>query len=314
MSSLAQVLVAPVALGAVVLAGVYAVAVLDALFTRLAAGRAVLPGVVLVEPLRRSMLLLLQSRTRTERPDARLWALGSALLGAVGATALAVVPADAGLVAADIRGGIVLYGAAVAWVMIAVYLHGWSANSLFPLVGGYRFVAAALSYQIPLSLVLLSTALPAESLAVDAIVLSQAGLWNVLAQPLGLPVFLAAGLGLSFWGPFAFPDAEDLAGGTAAEASGGGLLLWRAGQAAVLVAVAAMAAAVFLGGWLGPWLPGPVWMALKTLAALAVLVGARQLFARVPLERFIWFGWVVLLPVALVDIFATGVLLLLMAP
>ena len=311
MTPLAQLVIAPVALAAVLLAGIYVVAVLDAAFTRMAGRHAPVGGAVVAVPLRRVALLLVQSRATTERADGPLWALASALPGAVAATALAVVPAAPDLVAADLAGGIVLYGAAVAWIMVAVYLHGWSSNSLFPLVGGYRFVAAALSYQIPLSLVLLSTALPAESLSVGAIVQSQVGLWNVVAQPLGLPVFLLAGLGLSFWGPFAFPDAEDIAGGTSAEAAGPALLLWRTGQAAVLVAVAAMAAAVFLGGWGGPWLPGPVWMALKTVALLAVLVGSRQLFARIPVQRFVGFGWVVLLPLALLDIFASGVVILL---
>ena len=198
----------------------------------------------------------------------------------------------------------------MAMVMVAVDLHGWSANSVFPLIGGYRFVAQALSYEMPLALVLIAAALPAESLSVGAIVRSQMGAWNVVRQPLGLPIYLVTGLGLAFWGPLGFPDSADLAGGTRAELSGASLLAWSAARSAVLVAVAAMGAAAFLGGWLGPWLPGAVWMVLKTLALLVVLLTTGHLVARVRLEQFVVVAWTVLIPLALVDTFVSGLLAL----
>ena len=163
---------------------------------------------------------------------------------------------------------------------------------------------------MPLALVLIAAALPAESLAFGEIVRSQAGLWNIVRQPLGLPLYLVAALGVSFQGPLATPDAADLAGGTRAEVSGVALLAWRLARGALLVAVAAVGAATFLGGWTGPWLPGPAWTALKTLALLAVLVACRHLVARVRLERFVVVSWALLIPLALLDVFLAGVLLL----
>src|SRR3546814_18720469 len=59
-------------------------------------------------------------------------------------------------------------------------------------------------------LVLIAAALPAESLALGDIVESQAGLWNVVRQPLGLPLYQVAGLGLASWGPLRQSDARDL--------------------------------------------------------------------------------------------------------
>jgi NADH-quinone oxidoreductase subunit H len=307
----APLLLAPLAVGAVLLIGVYLVAVLDRALGAWVAGRSLRPAELLAAPVREAALQVLQQRTRTERSDAEAWALAPALLAALAAAGVAVVPLGPAIAVADVRSGIVLFGAAVALVMVAVFLNGWSANSFFPLLGAYRFVALALSYEMPFALVLIAAALPAESLAVGEIVRSQAGLWNVLRQPLGLPIYLATALGIAFWGPLDLPDAEDLAGGTRAELSGMPLLLWRAARSAVLVAVAAMGAAVFLGGWQGPWLLGPAWMALKTLALLAVLLLAGHLLPRVRQERFVIFGWVVLIPLALVDIFLSGLLLLL---
>ena len=290
-------------------AGAYTVAVLDRIVAGRIAGQPLRVVSALAAPARESALLILQQRSATERPDAAMWAFAPAFLAALAAAALAVVPLGPAL-ALEIQSGIVYFAAAMAMVMVAVFLNGWSANSSFPLIGGYRFVSQALSYEMPLVLVLIATALPAESLGVSEIVRSQEGVWNVMRQPLGLPLYLIAGLGVWFSGPLALPDGTDLAGGTAAEVSGTPLLLWRTAQAAVLVPIAAMGAAVFLGGWLGPWLPGPVWMTLKTLILVLVMIVAKHLFARIRLERFVVASWAVLIPLALVDVFLSGLLAL----
>jgi NADH-quinone oxidoreductase subunit H len=255
-------------------------------------------------------VLALTRRSTTERPDAQAWALAPALVAGMAAAAVATVPLAPGVAVADVADGIVLFGAAMALVMVGVYLHGWSANSPFPLVGGYRFIALALSYEMPLALVLIAAALPAESLSVGAIVESQHDVWNVVRQPLGLPLYLVAGMGLAFWGPLDMADGADLAGGTSVEVSGPARLAWEVARRFVLVAVAVMGAAVFLGGWQGPLLPGAAWMALKTLALLAVLVGVGHRCARIRLERFVIVAWAVLIPAALVDVFVSGALAL----
>ena len=300
--------------GLVMAAGVYLSAVFDEVVAGVVARRGSRIVRAALAPLRRAAQLLLQDRSVTERPDAEAWVLAPALLTALAAVGMAVVPLAPQVAVADVSGGIVLFGAAMALVMVAVFLQGWSANSVLPLVGGYRFVAQALSYEMLHMLVLIAVALPARSLGMGEIVESQEHLWNVLRQPLGFPIYLVAAAGLAFWGPLRLPDAEDLAGGTAAELSGAALLLWRVAQRAMLVAVSAMGAAAFLGGWQGPVLPGAAWVALKTLGILGALVAARHLLARVPVERFMFVCWVVLIPLALVDVFQAGVQALWAAP
>lgn len=301
--------VAAVALtGGVLAAGAYLVAVLDGLFAASSSGGGLAVGVALTAPWRRAALLLSQRRTVTERPDAPAWALAPALLAGLAAVALAAVPFAPGLEIADIEAGIVLFGAAMLQVMVGVFLHGWSANSAFPLIGAYRFAAVALSFGIPFSLVIITTAIPAESLAVGEIIHSQRHLWNVVRQPLGLLVYLITAVGMAFWGPFRLPDGADLSGGTAAETSGAALAVWRLARAAVLVSLAAMGAAAFLGGHLGPWLPGWGWTAVKTLVLLTLMVWIGHRLPRMRVEWVVHTGWVVLLPVALVDVFVSGAL------
>jgi NADH-quinone oxidoreductase subunit H len=302
--------VAIAVVGTSLLVGAYVAQVVDGLIGDFTAGRPVLWRRALAGPAQDAAMYALQQRTVTERPDYGGWALASALLAALAAGSVVVIPVAPHVAIADVPAGLVLFGAATALVVIAVFLHGWSANSVFPLIGAYRFVALALSIQIPFFLVLIAAALPAESLAVGDVVRAQASVWNVVRQPLGLPIYLMGGLGVAFWGPLAVSDAEDLAGGTLAEVSGLGRLLWKWGQACMLVAVAAMGASAFLGGWMGPLLPGPVWLALKTFLLLVVLVSTGHFFARVRLERFVVFAWTVLIPLSLVDVFLSGILVL----
>ncbi len=295
--------------GAVLSVSVYLVAVIDTAVGLRVAHRRRYAGVWMA-PVAAAARLALQRRSLTERPDREAWALAAPLLAGLAAVALTAIPFAAGVGIADTRAGIVLFGAAMMQVMVAVFLHGWGSNSVFPLFGAFRMAAAGLSMGIPFSLVLITTALPAESLSVGMIIASQEDLWNVLRQPIGLPVYLITALAFSFWGPMNLPDGGDLAGGTAVEASGMPLLVWRIARIAILVALAAMGAAAFLGGYLGPWLPGWLWMVLKTLCLATVMIWSGHRFARIRIESVVVFGWTLLLPIALVDVFVSGALTL----
>ncbi|CAN5129723.1 hypothetical protein BH20ACT9_BH20ACT9_03460 [soil metagenome] len=298
-------------LGALVVVGTlaigsYLVAALHELGAAAVAGGGVRVGAGVAAPWRRAALLLRQERTRTEAPDPITWALAPALYGGLAALALAVVPLSTTFAVADFRAGIVVWGAAEALAIVAIFLHGWSPNSPFPLIGAYRFVAQALSYELLSMFVLIAAALPAESLQLTDIVAAQRGLWNVVKQPLGLPLFLVVSLGVTFWGPLNLADSSDLAGGTSAEASGGQRLSWQLARCAMLFSFAAMGATAFLGGPLGPWLPGPVWLLAKTVVLLVVLVGLGHLLARVHPERFVAVGWTLLLPLSFLDLLVAG--------
>ena len=296
-------------IGVIIVVSVYLVAVLDAAVgARVSGGRGYARA--WLDPIGHAARLALQRRTVTERPDRQAWALAPAMLGGLAAVALTAIPFASGVEIADIDAGIVLFGAALIQVMVAVFLHGWGSNSVFPLIGAFRMAAVALSLGIPFSLVLITVAIPAESLSVGVIITSQESLWNVLRQPLGLPIYLITALGFSFWGPLQLPDGADLAMGTSAEVSGMALLVWRVARVAVLVAVAAMGAAAFLGGYLGPGLPGWLWMIVKTTGLAAVMVWSGHRFARVRIESVVILGWTVLLPLALVDVFVSGALTL----
>jgi NADH-quinone oxidoreductase subunit H len=304
------VLVSIVTAALLLTAGGYVIAVSDRWMAGAVSGQR--PGIraTLATPITSAALLLVMSRTTTERPDGPGWALAPALLAALAALAISMVPLAPGLALSNPDTGFVVFSAAIAFVMIAVFLHGWSPNSVLPLHGAYRYGAQALSFQIPFLLAMLATAMPAESLSLVRIVDAQASVWNIIREPLGLPLYLIAGLAVSFWGPLNLPDADDLGGGTSAEDAGIARLLWNAARSAMLVAVAAMGAAAFLGGYYGPLLPGPVWVVVKTLLLLVLIVSARQIFARMRIQQFVVLCWVVMIPLALLNVFVSGAFLL----
>lgn len=258
-------------------------------------------------PFTRGAWLLTQQANATEAPDWRAWRLAPALYLALAATGLAVVPWSPTLIPTDLTTSVVLWGSVEALATVVIFLHGWSANTLLALIGAYRYVALGLSYILVSMFVLIGVALPAESLQFSQVVASQAEMWNVIRQPLGLPLFLIVGLGMTFWGPFNLADSRDLAGGTASPVSGAPRLVWNLARAAMLVAFSGVAASAFLGGWLGPWLPGPLWMVIKMLVVLAVLLLIGRLVPRVQPERCVTLMWVVLLPLSFIDLIWAGV-------
>jgi NADH-quinone oxidoreductase subunit H len=301
--------VAGLAVILLLVAGVWAGAVMDRLALAWAAERAVGGGVT--APLRQGAAWLLTQRLRTEAPDTVNGLLAPlAYLGLAG-VGLSVVPLAPGLVVTDSPVGLVLWGAVEALTVVVVFLHGWSANAPFPLIGAYRFVAIGLPAMLLSMFVLIAAALPAESLSAVAVVEAQRDLWNVVRQPPGLVLFLLLGLAITLRGPFDYADGADIAGGTKADISGAARAAWELARLGMLVSVSAMAATAFLGGYLGPWLPGPLWLVLKTLAVMALLVAATHTVARPTPSRMLTLLWTVLLPLAFLDLVLVGVEMLL---
>ena len=259
-----------------------------------------------LSPFRDAAALLVGQRIDTETPDAMNWRLAPVWYLTLAAIGLAVVPMSAAGALIESPVGIVIWGSCEALTIVTVFLHGWSPNAPFPLIGAYRYVAIGLPVMLPSMFVLIAAALPAESLSVTRIVAAQAEVWNVIRQPLGLPLFLLVGLTVTLRGPFDYADGADLGGGTSAEDSGAGRALWQVARLAMLVAFSAMAAAVFLGGPLGPWLPGAVWLWLKTAAVMALTVLAGHGIARTTPSRMLTLLWIVALPLSFMHLLIAG--------
>ncbi|SFQ72134.1 NADH-quinone oxidoreductase subunit H [Amycolatopsis arida] len=294
------VLVLPVVLGALALAA----AALHAGLAARAAGRPV--AAELTTPLYAAARLLVRQRRRIPRADLVLWRAGLAGIVVAALLAAMVVPLGEHVVA-DLSAGVVWFNAMEVLLWMLVWLVGWGANSAFALVGGYRFLAQALAYELPLMFALTAPPLAAASLRVGDVVRAQDGLWFAVWMPAAFAVYLVGIVGVAFWGPLANPVGGDIAGGASVEVSGVDALVLRAGRYLMLAAGAAFAVPLFLGGGMGPLLPPWLWSLVKTAAVLAVLVWLRHRLPRLPVERLMTWGWTVLLPLVLAQLLVVGV-------
>ncbi|MFV0132867.1 NADH-quinone oxidoreductase subunit H [Streptomyces sp. HMX87] len=271
----------------------------DALLTAGEAGRPVGASAA-VRPLLEVPRLLIAQPRRTPASDVLLWRLGVLLVPVAAVLAVLVVPFGHHVVA-DLEVGVVWFNAMEVLTWGGLWLAGWGPNAAFGLIGGYRFVAQGLAYELPLMFALISAATGAESLSVGDIVAAQDGLWFAVWMPVAFVVYLASVLAFSFLGPFGHPAGRDIAGGVLGEVCGADRLMLQAGRWLLLAAGAAMAVPLFLGGGAGPGLPAWAWSLLKTLAVLGLLVWARRRVPTVRADRYVEFAWLVLLPLTIVQ-------------
>lgn len=284
-----------------------ATAGLDAALDARSAGRGAVSAAT--APLREVVRLLVQQRRTTIAADSLLWRLGVVVLPVAAVLAALVLPLGFRSVR-DLGVGVVWFNAMEVLAWSAVWLVGWGPNSPYGLIGGYRFVAQGLAYELPHMLSLITAALAAETLRVGGIADAQAGLWFVVWMPVAFVLFVLSALAMAFWGPFDHPLSVDVAGGAAAELSGVDRLVFLGGRRLLFVVASAMSVPLFLGGGHGPWLPAWLWTVVKTAAVLALLVGLRRRLPTLRMERYAELAWVVLVPLAILQAFAVALVVL----
>jgi NADH-quinone oxidoreductase subunit H len=225
----------------------------------------------------------------------------------------------------------------IALATIGVYgliLGGWASNSKFSLLGGLRSAAQMISYEVPQGLALVGPLLLAGTLSLVGIVEAQraAGWWYVGPQLVAFFIYLVAGVAESNRNPFDLPEAEsELVAGFHTEYSGMRFALFFLGEYANMIVISAVATTLFLGGWLRPfpnvealrfldlmWIPGMspglagvLWFSLKVFAFLFVYIWFRGTFPRYRFDQLMDLGWKWMIPLALANLFVTGLLKLL---
>jgi NADH-quinone oxidoreductase subunit H len=218
------------------------------------------------------------------------------------------------LTLADLNVG-VLYIVSVASISVyGIVLAGWSSNNKYATLGGIRSTAQMISYELALGLAFIPAILLAGSMSMGQIVKSQAELgWFVIWQPVGAIIFWIAALAEVNRAPFDMPEAEqELTAGYHVEYSGMKFALFFMAEYIKMIAVSAIAATLFFGGYRGPfidsypWL-GPVYLLGKVLLLLFGMIWIRATLPRLRYDRLMAFGWKVLLPIALMTVFFTAI-------
>ncbi len=269
-----------------------------ALITRRAGGTI---GQGFRRPVAETARLLRQRRRTLVAADVPLWRTGGTGLVIVALLMVAVVPLGRWTLA-DLAVGVVWFNAMDVMVWALVWLAGWGPNSVYSLIGGYRFLAQALAYELPLMFALTAPAVAAGSLRVGDVAAAQEGLWFVVWMPVAFAVYCVSLVGFSVWGPLGPALGVDIAGGVAAETSGPDRLLFQVGRYALLAAGSAFAVPLFLGGGSGPVLPEWLWVLVKASLLVAALIVVGRRFPTVRPDKLVEIGWMVLVPLVLTQL------------
>jgi NADH-quinone oxidoreductase subunit H len=234
-----------------------------------------------------------------------------ALMGAVWGAAC--LPFGEGLIGADVNIGLFYFIVVVDFIVLGIALGGWGANTPHAVEACYRIIAQLLAYVIPLGLAIIGPIMMARSLSTVDIVTAQAdaGLWYLIPQPIGFILYLVCGLMQTYRAPFLEPFADRIDCGILGFYGGWKAVLWRLTLSGLLFIVSAMGAVLFLGGYAGPLLPGPVWMLLKTFGLMALMLWLGSRVRLLTTDEMLRLAWKILIPVGLANVLIVGALILL---
>jgi len=226
------------------------------------------------------------------------------------------------LVITDINVGLLYIVSVASLGVYGIILGGWASNSKYPLLSSLRASAQLISYEVAVTMMLVSMILMSGTLSMVGIVEAQQaqGLWYAFVQPVAFAIYFVGGLAETNRAPFDLPEAEqELVGGFHTEYSGIRFALFFLAEYANMIVVSCVATTVFLGGWLRPF-PGVEWLAfldivptwawfiVKTFGVLYVFLWIRATLPRYRYDQLMRLGWKVFIPLALANVIVTAAL------
>ena len=229
--------------------------------------------------------------------------------------AWAVIPFDDTKVLANINAGLLYVLALTSLAVYGVIIAGWASNSKYAFLGAMRSAAQIVAYEISMGFALVGVLVAAGSLNLGDIVNSQVGsvfhwFWLPLF-PLFI-IYLIAGIAETNRAPFDVSEGEsEIVAGFHVEYGGMAFSIFFLAEYADMILISMLASVLFMGGWLSPfegtvlnfafsWVPGLVWLLLKTSFFLFLYLWFRATFPRYRYDQIMRLGWKVFIPVTLV--------------
>ena len=231
---------------------------------------------------------------------------------------------EVALQGADLNIGLLFILAMSSMAVYAVVLAGWSSGSKYPLLGGVRAAAQAISYEAAMGLAMAAVVVHSAAqgqggaLSLAGLVERQSGAlygpiprWNIIPQFAAFAIFMIAIVAETNRPPFDLVEAEqELVGGFHTEYSGMKFAMFFLAEYVNIFSMSAIAATLFLGGWDGPTWDGAlpafvsgllptVWFLLKTYVIVFFFFWIRASFPRLRYDQLMTLGWKRLIPAAL---------------
>ncbi len=219
-----------------------------------------------------------------------------------------VIPFSDSIFAENLDVGIFFVLAISSVSVIGILMAGWSSANKFSLIGALRAAAQLIAYELPLVLVAAAVVMQAGTLSLIGIVNAQNHYWFVLTQPIGFLIFVVASLAELTRPPFDMPIADsEIIFGAYTEYTGLKFAFFLLAEYGGIVALSAIAALLYLGGFRGPILPPPIWMAAKIGALSFFVIWLRATYPRLRGDQLQRFSWLALIPLALANIMLVAV-------
>ena len=203
--------------------------------------------------------------------------------------------------------------------VMGLLMAGWGSANKYAVLGGLRAAGQLVSYEIPFIMAILGVAMLVQSLDLTKVVDAQANFGYALVQPLGLFIFLTAGLAELGRTPFDIHHAEsEVVGGPFVEYSGAHWAVFFLAEYINTFTIAVLTVLLFLGGWRWPAMPfdgavhsslSVIWLIVKTYGVILVIFWIRGTYPRLRIDQLMAFGWKLLVPLSFVNIVITGIVL-----
>jgi len=231
----------------------------------------------------------------------------------------AVIPFAPGVGVMDLNIGLLWVFAMAGLASYSAMLGGLASNNKFALLGGLRAAGQMISYEVFMGISILGVVILGDSFNLREIVEAQEGQWFVFPQFIGFVVFLIAGLAESKRWPFDLAEGEsEIISGFNTEYSGMKFGFFFVGEYIGMLVLSALITVLFFGGWLAPFgldfgneiISGVFWMGLKTSCWVFFFILVRAALVRPRYDQLMSYGWLVMLPLSLVNLLVTGAIVL----
>ena len=263
--------------------------------------------------------MLIKEDIIPDNADKPVFNLAPILIFVGAALMWAVIPFGRNMIGQDLNIGVLYVIAIGSITTVAVLMAGWSSNNKYALLGAFRVVAQLLSYEIPMVLSMATVVLVVGSMRMGGIVEAQIVPF-ILVLPLAFIVYLLAAIAETGRAPFDLLEADsEIVAGYFIEYSGLKFGWFYIAEYGNLLAVAAIATTLFLGGWRGPFVSavpalGPFYFVVKTVVVIFVLMWIRGTWPRFRIDQMLGFAWKVLVPASLANLLWVATALMIPAP
>lgn len=265
--------------------------------------------------------LLCKENITPEKSDKFLFNLAPILVFVPMFAALGILPYSSEFTFVNTSTNVILYLILAAFPVLSIFLAGWASNNKYSLMGAARSIAQVLSYELPITFVILSIVVLASSMNLTGITLAQTskfGLfgWFIFPCVLGFLILFTSILAELNRCPFDLPEAEsELISGYNTEYSGMRFAMFYLSEYSMMFANAIFISILFLGGYLSPfgkylfsssfliYFEQAFWLFLKAFGLIFVMIWIRATFPRLASFDLMKFSWAFLLPLSILNLF-----------